>query len=81
MPVRGLCSGMTLHNPRTGILWERDWDIGVSLRSDADKGNAPFYNKDTTTDDEPNIFLVNSNKNLLLFYYFYGIYFEKVIGL
>jgi hypothetical protein len=24
MPVRGLCSGMTLHNPRTGILWERD---------------------------------------------------------
>jgi hypothetical protein len=25
MPVRGLCSGMPLHNPRTGILWERDW--------------------------------------------------------
>ena len=24
MPVRGLCSGMPLHNPRTGILWERD---------------------------------------------------------
>ena len=25
MPVRGLCSDMPLHNPRTGILWERDW--------------------------------------------------------
>jgi hypothetical protein len=24
MPVRGLCSVMPLHNPRTGILWERD---------------------------------------------------------
>ena len=24
MPVRGLCSG-TIHNPRTGIIWERDW--------------------------------------------------------
>ena len=29
MPVRGLCSGMTLHNPRTGILWERDWTTSV----------------------------------------------------
>jgi hypothetical protein len=24
MPVRGLGSGITLPNPRTGILWERD---------------------------------------------------------
>jgi hypothetical protein len=27
MPVRGLGSVMPLPNPRTGILWERDWIV------------------------------------------------------
>ena len=32
MPVRGLCSGMPLPNPRTGILWERDWELSYIIR-------------------------------------------------
>ena len=34
MPVRGLYSGMImpLPNPRTGILWERDWELSYIIR-------------------------------------------------